>query len=219
MPGDPFPATAMPDRDWWSLLWPDPEGTLRALGIRPGITVVDLCCGDGYFTAPLARIVDGRVHALDLDPEMLDRARAEVARQGASVLQWLCADAGEVATLVREPVDCVLMANTFHGVPDQTGLARAVAAVLKSGGTFVVVNWHRLPREETTVLDRPRGPRSDLRMSPEQVRAVVEPAGFRHDRLVDLPPYHYGAIFVRTGEAAGRCRARDGRRRSSGSTS
>jgi len=32
-------------------------------------------------------------------------------------------------------------------------------------------------------------------MSPEQVRAVVEPAGFGLDHLVELPPYHYGIIF------------------------
>ncbi|MBN6743241.1 hypothetical protein JKG47_22800, partial [Acidithiobacillus sp. MC6.1] len=47
-----FPATVMPDPDWWHALWPDPEGVLRALGIGPGLGVVDLCCGDGHFTAP-----------------------------------------------------------------------------------------------------------------------------------------------------------------------
>lgn len=193
-----FPATAMPDRDWWAALWPDPEGTLRALGVRPGMSVVDLCCGDGYFTAPLARIVGGRVRALDLDPEMLDAARAEVARQGASVAEWICADARDVATLIPERVDYALIANTFHGVPDQTGLARAVAEVLEPGGRLAVVNWHRILRECTTVLDQPRGPRSEMRMSPEQVRGVVEPAGFRTARVVELPPYHYGAIFIRS---------------------
>jgi hypothetical protein len=35
----------------------------------------------------------------------------------------------------------------------------------------------------------------EMRISQEQVRAVVEPAGFRLDQLVELPPYHYGAIF------------------------
>ena len=53
-----FPATSMPDRDWWAALWPDPEGVLRQVGVEPGMTVLDLCCGDGYFTAPLARLVE-----------------------------------------------------------------------------------------------------------------------------------------------------------------
>ncbi|KFC73389.1 Methyltransferase domain family protein [Bosea sp. LC85] len=190
-----FPATSMPDRDWWAVLWPSPGDVLRKIGIRPEMTVLDLCCGDGYFTAPLARLVDGRVHALDLDPAMIELAKAEVVRNAASVLQWLCADAREIATLLHERVDYVLMANTFHGVPDQPGLVRAMRAVLRPHGLVGIVNWHRHPREQTTVLGQPRGPQSETRMSPEAVRDVVEPAGFRCVRIVDLPPFHYGVVF------------------------
>ena len=192
---DYFTGTGMPDRDWWSALWPDPEGVLRKLGVAPGMTVVDLCCGDGYFTAPLALLVEGRVYGVDLDPAMLEKARAEVARAGATVRAWIRADARDLAGLIPEKVDFVLIANTFHGVPDKTGLARGVAAVLKAGGTFAVVNWHPLPREKTVVLGEPRGPKTALRMAPDKVRAVVEPAGFDLDRVVELPPYHYGALF------------------------
>jgi ubiquinone/menaquinone biosynthesis C-methylase UbiE len=170
---------------------------LRRLGVEAGLTIADLCCGDGYFTAPLARIVQGRVYAVDLDPAMLERARREVERAGTSVLDYIAADARDLAQALPEKVDFVLMANTFHGVPEQTTLARAVAAALQPGGRFAVVNWHARPREETTVLDQPRGPRTDLRMSPEDLRAVVAPAGFELERLVELPPYHYGAVFRR----------------------
>lgn len=190
-----YAATAMPDRDWWRTLWPDPEGMLRALGIRPEMKVLDLCCGDGYFTAPLAVLVEGKVTGLDIDPDMLDQARAEVARLGAPVSQWICGDADGLAELLSEQVDFVLIANAFHGVPDQTGLARAAASVLKPGGLFAVVNWHQIPREQTPVLDKPRGPKTEMRMSPEKVRAVVEPGGFALVDLVELPPYHYGAVF------------------------
>jgi predicted methyltransferase len=74
-------------------------------------------------------------------------------------------------------------------------MARAVAAVLKPGGRFAIVNWHSLPRERTAVLGKPRGPRTEMRMSPDDVRSAVEPAGFVLERIVDLPPYHYGAVF------------------------
>ena len=37
-----FPATVMPDPDWWQALWPDPEGVVMALGVRPGMTVLVL---------------------------------------------------------------------------------------------------------------------------------------------------------------------------------
>ena len=67
-----FPATAMPDADWWQALWPDPAETLAALGVAPGMVVVDLCCGDGHFTAPLATLA-AKTYAVDLDPAMLAR--------------------------------------------------------------------------------------------------------------------------------------------------
>ena len=50
-----FPATVMPDQDWWYTLWSDPDRVVESLHIEPGITVVDLGCGDGYFTAAIAR--------------------------------------------------------------------------------------------------------------------------------------------------------------------
>lgn len=190
-----FLATSMPDRDWWTVLWPDPEAVLRQLGVQPDMTVLDLCCGDGYFTAPLAKLVSGRLYALDLDPAMIDRAKTEVARQGTTVRQWICADARDVGKLLPEPVDYVLIANTFHGVPDQSGLARAVRSVLRPHRLFGIVNWHKLPREQTTVLGQPRGPKTEMRMSPEAVSAVVEPVGFRTAQVVVLPPYHYGSVL------------------------
>ena len=55
-----FPATIMPDKDWWQTLWPDPEAVLRSVGIEPEMNVVDLCCGDGHFTRPMCNLVTRR---------------------------------------------------------------------------------------------------------------------------------------------------------------
>lgn len=192
----PFPATAMPDPDWWQALWPEPQKILAALGIRPGTDVVDLCCGDGLFTAPLATMCR-HVIAIDIDPAMLALARATVAASGAASCDLIEGDAYTIAELVRQPVDAVFMANTFHGVPDKPRLARGVASVLRPGGRFAVVNWHRRPREETTVLGAPRGPKTEMRMAPGDVTAALQPAGLVPVRVVELPPYHYGAVFQR----------------------
>ena len=190
-----FPATAMPDRDWWVALWPDPEGVVRSLGVEPGMVVVDLCCGDGYFTAPLARIVGGEVYGVDIDPAMLEQTRAELERTGTTVLDLICVDARDLPELLPGKVDYVLIANTFHGVPEKTAMARAVASVLNPSGQFAIVNWHPLPRERTVVLDKPRGPKTEMRMSPANVQLDVEPAGFTLERVVEFPPFHYGAVF------------------------
>jgi hypothetical protein len=94
----------------------------------------------------------------------------------------------------------VLIANTFHGVSDKERLATAVTAALKPGGRFIVVNWHRRPREETIVLGEPRGPKTEMRMTPSDVTAVVEPAGLRLSRVVEVLPYHYGTIFNKSAD-------------------
>ncbi len=193
-----FPATTMPDADWWQVLWPVPPKILAEMGVAPGAAAVDLCCGDGLLTVPLARIAK-RVYAIDIDPAMLDRARARVAEARILNCEFVVADAMAVDAVVPEPVDYVLLANTFHGVPDQLGLARAVAALLKPKGQFGVINWHRRPREETVVLGQPRGPTTEMRMEAGEVTVILKPAGLLPNRTVELPPYHYGVVFQRGG--------------------
>jgi SAM-dependent methyltransferase len=193
-----FPATSMPDPDWWQILWPDPAKVLTDMGVRPASVGIDLCCGDGLFTAPFAGIAD-HVYAVDLDPLMLEQARGRLIAAKADNCTFIAADAMKIATAVREPVDYVFLANTFHGVPDQSGLSRAVAASLKPGGKFGIVNWHRRPREETVVLGEPRGPRTEMRLAPGEVAAIVRPAGFLPCRTVELRPYHYGIVFEKGG--------------------
>lgn len=191
-----FEATAMPDRDWWQALWPDPKRVFEQIGIARGIRAIDLCSGDGYFTAPMGQLVaDGEVFAVELSAEMMAAARAEVKRAGVRNVTFIQDDAMRLAELVPGPVDLVLIANTFHGAPDDTGLARAVRSTLRADGIFVVIKWWPRPREETKVLGKPRGPRTELRFSPEQVAAWVEPAGFRLREVKEVGPYHYGAIF------------------------
>ena len=189
-----FPATAMPDADWWQALWPDPRSVLVQMGVEVGSVVVDLCSGDGLFTAPLCGLAS-RVYAIDIDPKMLDRARTLVAEANASNCEFIVADAMDIQAIVPELVDYVFLANTFHGVPNKEGLARAVAAILKPHGWFGIVNWHRRPREETVVLGQPRGPKTETRMEPDEVARAIGPAGLRRSRIVELPPYHYGVIF------------------------
>ena len=71
---------------------------------------------------------------------------------------------------ISEPVGFVFIANTFHGVPDKTALSRAVYDTLKEGGRFAVINWYGQPREETRVLDQPRGPDTGLHVESGDVR-------------------------------------------------
>ena len=136
-------------------------------------------------------------HAVDIDAKMLAHARTRLARDRISNCDYQLGDAYGLADYVPRPVNLVFMANSFHGVPDRARLAHIVGEALKSGGRFAIVNWHQLPREKTTVLGEPRGPSSELRLSPEQTVKAVETGGLKSTAVVDIPPYHYGAIFAK----------------------
>jgi uridine phosphorylase/protein-L-isoaspartate O-methyltransferase len=196
-----FEGTEMPTAGWWEALWPDPASVLRSVGITPGMDVIDLCSGDGWFTMQIAKIAR-HVVAIDIDAELLDVARKRLAESGIKNCDLVAGDAYEVARLSPEPADFVFMANAFHGVPDKPRLARAVRNALKPGGRFAIVNWHQQPREDTMILGEPRGPRTDLRLSPEQTINAARVDGMKHAGLFDVPPYHYALILERVGTMA-----------------
>lgn len=191
-----FQGTEMPIAGWWEALWPDPAGVLAAVGVTPGMDVIDLCSGDGWFTLQIAKVAR-HVIAIDIDPNLLEVARHRLSESGVTNCDFVAGDAYEIAKLAPVPVDFVYMANAFHGVPDRPRLSRSVRAVLKPGGKFAIVNWHRRPREETVILGEPHGPKTELRLSPDQTIEAVESSGLKLARLIDVPPYHYGAVFER----------------------
>jgi protein-L-isoaspartate O-methyltransferase len=191
-----FQGTGMPDPGWWEALWPDPARVISDVGVRPGMTVVDLCSGDGWFTLQLAKIA-GTVIAIDIDEKLIKTSQVRLAEAGLTNCRFIVADAYEIAGAVAEPVDHVFLANVFHGVPDRPRLARAVRDVLKPDGLFAVVNWYARPREQTRVLGEPRGPATELRMAPGQTRADVEAGGLTFAYQVEVSPHHYAAIFRR----------------------
>jgi len=191
-----FQGTEMLTAGWWEALWPDPAGVLTAVGLRSGTEVIDLCSGDGWFTLQIAKIAR-HVLAIDIDATQLEVARHRLAESGVTNCEFIAGDAYDIAA--AGPADFVFMANAFHGVPDRARLARAVGAALKSDGQFAIVNWHKRPRDETPILGEPRGPKTELRMSPEETIKSVEAVGLKFTKMVEIPPYHYGVVFQGSG--------------------
>ena len=94
-----FPATSMPDSDWWHALWPDPKKTILSLGIKKEAIAIDLCCGDGYFTFPLAEM-SSKVYGIELDADLLEQAKKEAESRNIINCQWIYGDAMKLSDLV-----------------------------------------------------------------------------------------------------------------------
>lgn len=116
----------------------DPKRLLRGL-VAPGYTAVDLGCGPGYYTLPLAKMVgeSGRVIAVDVQEGMLAqlRVRAEKAGLSPRIQPHL---AGGNTLDVSSPADFALAFWMLHEVPDQLGFLRQVHDMLRPRGRLLL---------------------------------------------------------------------------------
>jgi trans-aconitate 2-methyltransferase len=105
---------------------------LDRLELRGHETVLDAGCGSGRVTRLLLeRLPRGRVIAVDASPDMVARAREELAGARADVRH---ADLAELRLADGESVDAVFSNATFHWVPDHDALFARLAAALRPGG-------------------------------------------------------------------------------------
>ena len=105
---------------------------LDRLELRGDETVLDAGCGSGRVTRLLLdRLPRGRVIAVDASPEMVARAREELAGARADVRQ---ADLAALGLPDGEQVDAAFSNAVFHWVPDHDALFARLAAALRPGG-------------------------------------------------------------------------------------
>lgn len=164
-----------------------PEEVLAFIGIKPGVKVVDLMPGSGYYTRIFSKLVGpaGKVYALQ--PTEMDKA----APKGLQSLRSFAGtpDYPNVVVLVQptaalaipEPVDLIFTSMNYHdlhdpflGSPDMAQFNRTLFKALKPGGTFIVLDHVAAAGTGFTKTD-------DLhRVDPAAVKAEVLAAGFEY---------------------------------------
>lgn len=120
-------------------LFHDPKAILGDY-VAPGQTVVDIGCGLGYFSLALARLVGpgGRVIAVDIQSQMVDRARRRACRQGlADRIDFRQCEQDRLG--VDSPADFVLAFWMLHEVTDPKSLLEEVKSILRPHGRFLIV--------------------------------------------------------------------------------
>jgi SAM-dependent methyltransferase len=104
-------------------------------GVRPGSRVLEVGCGTGQATVPLAGR-GCRITAVEAGPRMAAVARRNLA--GATAVEVVTAEF-ETWPLPKEPFDAVVSATAFHWIDPAVRMARAAEA-LRPGGALAVVH-------------------------------------------------------------------------------
>lgn len=182
--------SGMPEEEMWSGFF-DPAAVLEVLGLHQGIhDLVEFGCGYGTFTLAAGDIATGTVHALDIEPEMVDVVRQKCCAAGTNNVQATVRDfVAEGTGLAENSMDASLLFNILHH-EEPVALIKEAFRVLKPNGMLAVIHWNYDPAT-------PRGPAMEIRPRPEQCIAWGEAAGFlfNEQNRYDLPPYHYGLLF------------------------
>jgi SAM-dependent methyltransferase len=179
--------SGMPEEAYWETLFDVPL-ILDRLGIDARLkNVVELGCGYGTFTVPVARRISGTVTAFDIDEAMIERTRQRAAAAGARNVLCVVGDVfangfgGGVGSQ-----DACLLFNILHCEEPVRLLAEA-ARVVRPGGAVLVIHWRCDPAT-------PRGPSMEIRPRPEQIAGWAKETGLLEAEgpVIDLPPWHYG---------------------------
>jgi len=165
-----------------------PDRALDAIGIARGATVADVGAGVGYFTWRLAERVgpNGEVYANDIQPEMLDLLRKNVAARHLTNVEPVLGREDD-PRLPAGRIDLVLLVDVYHEFSQPQKMLDKIRESLKPDGRLVLLEYRK---EDPSIPIRP-----EHKMSVSEVRAEVEPEGFRFEKNLDTLPRQHILIF------------------------
>jgi ubiquinone/menaquinone biosynthesis C-methylase UbiE len=117
---------------------PEAESFVARMELEPGARVLDIACGTGNLTIPLARR-GARATGLDMMPHLLKEARARAAREGLPIRF----DEGFAETLPYPDGSFDVLVSMFGIMfsPLPATVVSEMARVLRPGGRLALANW------------------------------------------------------------------------------
>jgi len=162
---------------------------LEALEVKKGQRICDLGCGNGFYTLELARRVgpDGLVYAVDIQPEMLRMLSRRAAEEGLDNIRPILGTVVD-PRLPAGRVDLVLCIDVYHEFSHPELMLARIRESLAAEGRLVLAEFRG---EDPAVPIKPLH-----KMTKVQVRAELEPAGFRLAREFDRLPWQHLLFFA-----------------------
>jgi FkbM family methyltransferase len=160
-----------------------------ALPLKPDSVVADIGAGTGYFAIPVAaRVPQGRVLAVDIQPEMLaiiaQRTR-DANISNVETMHGQIADPG----LGEEQVDLIYIVDAYHEFSHPREMGEAMVRALRHGGRLVLIEYR---------MEDPTVPIKRLhKMSEAQARKEMEALGLEWVETGDFLPQQHFLVFRR----------------------
>jgi len=166
--------------------WQKPDQVIAALALAPDARVADIGSGTGYFAVRLARAVpQGKVYGADLEPDMARYLNERAKKEDLTNLSAHVAAPDDPK--LPEPVDLVLMVNTYHHVDARTQYFERLRERLRPGGRVAIVDYRP---------DSPSGPPPGGRVAADEVEREMSQAGYRRVAAHEFLPYQYFLVFA-----------------------
>ena len=165
-----------------------PDEALDAIGIQRGSTVADIGAGVGYFTWRLASRVGakGLVYGEDIQQPMLDMLTKNMSTRHITNVRPVLGTI-EDPKLPKESVDVVLLVDVYHEFSEPEKMLEHIRDAVKPNGRIVFLEYR---------AEDPAVPiREEHKMTVKQVRAEVEPEGYRFDKTIEVLPQQHIIIF------------------------
>jgi len=180
----------MPEEQSWNSFFNIPE-IVQWLDLKNvNGPVVEIGCGYGTFTIPVAKGSRYPVHAFDIEFHMIEATRKNVRNAGLSNVDISVRDVIEKGTgLESSSAGMVLLFNILHFDGQRKLLAEA-SRILQNGGIAAIIHWRK-------DIETPRGP--GIAVRPDQNSILKHITGldlkFSGNSRI-LEPYHWGMQLV-----------------------
>jgi ubiquinone/menaquinone biosynthesis C-methylase UbiE len=149
------------------------------------MTVADIGAGTGYFTLRLAKSPAApTVYAVDIEKSMLEHIQQRAMHDGLKNVHTVQGAAD--SSNLPQPVDLVLMVDTYHHIPNRVAYFSALKSKMKPGARLAIVDFRK---------DSPGGPPAEFRFTPEQISAELAKAGFVLQTTHDFLPRQVFLVF------------------------
>lgn len=118
-----------------------PQAAIAALDLSPTDVVADIGAGTGYFARRIAPLVpQGRVLAVDIQPEMLALLQAELEAKGIENVEPVLGQT-DSPNLPPNSLDLALMVDAYHEFANPCEMMQGIVAALKPGGRVVLAEY------------------------------------------------------------------------------